>query len=221
MLRVIVLCIFLALSACVPATPPLQLPENCRAEFTPSQLVANHWLLQPTTWRIRQSALLEIGRKKIPMEGFLRLDLKRQEARLLAMNEMGVVLFDLQVTADDQQLQRILPQLQQVNGLAEGVAQSLRRIFLVPQPHSDDRLENHGNSQRLWQILPDGGLGYVFDCLGDLRETRLLAENGDWRIVYNQYQTFGMTRVPEQIVMNNYRHSVKLSLWLREVKQEL
>jgi len=221
MLRVFVLCIFLALSACVPAIPPLQLPENCQAEFIPSQLIANHWLQQPTTWRIRQSALLEIGRKKIPMEGFLRLDLKRHEARLLAMNEMGVVLFDLQVTADGHQLQRVLPQLQQVDGLAEGVAQSLRQIFLVPQPQTEDRLENRSSSQRLWRILPEGTIGFVFDCFGDLRETRKLAESGDWRVVYNQYQAFESSRVPEQIIMNNYRHSVKLSLWLREVKEEL
>ena len=221
MVRVIVLCIFLALSACVSAKPPLQLPENCRAEFVPSQLVASHWLLQPTIWRMRQSALLEIGRKKIPMEGFLRLDLKRQEAHLLAMNEMGIVLFDLQITADGQQLQRVLPQLQQVNGLAQGVAQSLRQIFLAPQPRATDQLENRGNSLRLWRTLPEGSLGFVFDCLGDLRESRQLAETGNWRVAYNQYQSFGMSRVPEQIIMNDYLHSVKLSLWLHEVTQEL
>lgn len=220
MQRFVVLCMFLILSACAPATPPQQLPENCRAEFSSSQLVANHWLLQPTVWRIRQTALLEIGRRKVAMEGFLRLDLQRQEARLLAMNDMGVVLFDLQVTKDGQQLHRVLPQLQQVNGLTQGVAQSLRQIFLVPQPRAHDQLENRGNSQRLWRTLPIGSLGFVFDCLGDLRETRQLAESGDWRVAYDRYRTFGLRRLPEQIVMNDYRHNVKLSLGLREVKQE-
>jgi hypothetical protein len=221
MVRILLLCLLLASTACTPATPPLLLAQNCQAEFTSQELVAEHWLLQSTIWRIRQSALLEVGRKKIPMEGFLRLDLQRQEARLFAMNEMGVVLFDLQVTAEGEQLHRVLPQLQQVNGLAEGVAQSLRQIFLRPQPQLDDRLEQRGNSQRLWRSLPDGTLGFLFDCQGDLRETRQEEGTGDWRVIYGRYQSFGTHRLPEEIVMNDYQHSVKLSLWLRDLKEEL
>lgn len=220
MLRIFALGLLPMLSACALVTSPLQLPDKCQAEFTPAQLVAKEWLLQPQVWRLRQSVLLEIGRKKIPMEGFLRLDLNLQEARLLAMNEMGVVMFDLQVTADSQQLHRAVPQLQQVKGLAEGVAQSLRQIFLTPRPEETDLLENRGNSQRLWHSLSGGSLGFIFDCQGDLRETRQVSERGDWRVSYDQYRNFGTFRLPEQIVMNDYRHNVKLSLWLREVKQE-
>ena len=220
MLRIVFLVIVLMMSACAPTTPPLQLPENCRAELSSEQLIKQHWLLKSDVWRLRQSALLEIGNKKLPLEGFLRLDLEHQEARLLAMNEMGVVLFDLQVTADGQQLQRAIPQLMQVKGLAQGVAQSLRQIFLVPQPQLNDVLENRDNHQQLARSLEEGALGFVFDCMGDLRETRQRAKAGDWRVVYDQYQVYGTARLPEQIVMNDYRHNIKLSLWLREVKQE-
>lgn len=155
------------------------------------------------------------------MEGFLRLDLNRQEARLLAMNEMGVVLFDLGVTADGEQLHRAIPQLQQMQGLAQGVAKSLRQIFLIPQPSILDQLEDHQNSQRLTRSAGTKKLGFTFDCQGDLRETRLIGEQDDWRIVYSQYQPFGVVSLPMQIVLNDYRQSVKLSLWIREVKQEL
>ncbi len=220
MLRLFVLMLFLALTACAPSTPPLQLPENCRAELPTEQLIAEHWLLQPGIWRLRQAALLEIGSKKLPLEGFLRLDLQRQEARLLAMNELGVVLFDLQVTAEGQELQRAIPQLMQVKGLAQGIAQSLRLIYLTPHPQPTDQLDNSGNSQRLWRPFAGGNLGFVFDCRGDLRESRLRADSGDWRVLYDQYRLFGMSRLPEQIVMNDYQHNIKLSLWLREVKQE-
>lgn len=219
-LRLIALCTLLALSACGPVTPPLDLPENCRAEFTATELVSGHWLLQPNVWRLRQAALLELGRKAIPLEGFLRLDLERQDARLVAMNEMGVVLFDLQVTATGQQLHRAIPQLMEVKGLAQGVAQSLRQVFLQPHPEPGDALEGRGNSQRLWRSLVAGELGFVFDCEGDLRETRQRSEAADWRVAYDQYRPFGRFRLPEQIVMNDYRHRVKLSLWLREVNQE-
>jgi len=220
MLRILVLILFLLLSACAPSTPPLQLPENCKAELTSEQLIARHWLLQPDVWRLRQSALLEIGHKKIPLEGFLRLDLNNREARLLAMNELGVVLFDLQVTTEGEELQRVIPQLKEMKGLAQGVAQSLRQIFLVPKPHLCYRLEHAGNSQRLSRALNGGELGFVFDCLGDLRESRQRTDADDWRVVYDQYRLFGASRLPEQVVMNDYQHNVKLSLWIREVKQE-
>ena len=221
MLRFCFLLLFLSLTSCVPATPPQQLPDNCRADAEPAQLLAENWLNQSGIWRLRQVTLLEVGRKKIPLEGFLRLDLVRGEARLVAMNEMGLVLFDLLVTEKDQQLKRAIPQLQNINGLAVGVAQSLRQIFLLPQPQVDDRLENRDHTQRLWRGLPGGNLGFVYDCHGDLRTTRFEADAGHWRVAYDDYRQFGESRLPEQIIMNDYRHGVKLSLWIREVKQEL
>lgn len=213
--------LLLGLVSCVPATPPQQLPENCSADAAAAQLLSENWLNQPGIWRLRQTTLLEIGRKKIPLEGFLRLDLTQGEARLVAMNEMGVVLFDLLVTADDQQLKRAVPQLQHVNGLAVGIAQSLRQIFLQPQPQVGDQLENRGNIQRLWQGLPGGSVAFSYDCRRNLRNVRFEADGGDWRVAYDQYRQFGASRLPEQIIMNDYRHGVKLSLWIREVKKEL
>jgi hypothetical protein len=220
--RILLFFLLMATTSCTPATPPLQLAQDCNAVFTSAELMEGHWLLQPKTLRIRQSALLEIGRKKIPMEGFLRLDLEREEARLLAMNEMGVVLFDLQVTSDGEQLHRVLPQLQQVKGLAQGVAQSLRQIFLRPKPQRDDQFESFGNSQRFLRPLAEGDtLTFLFDCQGELRETRYGVDSRDWRILYGHYQSFGAVRLPQEIVLNDYQHNVKLSLWLREVKEEL
>ena len=168
-----------------------------------------------------QVILSEGGSRKIPLEGFLRLDLARGEARLVAMNEIGLVLFDLLVTENDQHLQRAIPQLQKRKGFATGVAQSLRQIFLQPQPQVNDQLENRGNTQRLWRGLPGGRLGFSYDCRGDLRTTRFEADAGNWRVAYDHYRQFGESRLPEHIVMNDYRHGVKLSLWIREVKQEL
>ncbi len=221
MLRFCFLLVFLALVSCGPVTPPQQLPDSCRADAVPTQLLTGNWLNQAGIWRFRQVTLLEIGRKKIPLEGFLRLDLAQGEARLVAMNEMGLVLFDLLVTEKDQQLKRAIPQLQQVNGLAVGVAQSLRQIFLLPQPQVGDQLENRGYTQRLWRVLPGGSLGFIYDCRGDLRTTRFEADTGNWRVAYDNYHQFGESRLPEQIIMNDYRYGVKLSLWIREVKQEL
>ena len=208
------------ISGCVPSTSVQQLPQDCTADASVQQLLAENWLSQGHVWRLRQSTLLEIGTKKIPLEGFLRLDTAAQEARLVAMNEMGVVLFDLLVTRDGQQLKRAIPQLQQVKGLAVGVAQSLRQIFLQPRPTGDDRFEQLEHSQKLWRDIPGGFVRFIYDCHRDLRTVRLNGDSGDWRVIYNDYQLFGTSRLPKEIVLNDYRHAVKLSLWIREVKQE-
>ena len=107
MFRICVVLLFLSLSACLygcmPATPQQQLPDNCRAAALPEQLLAANWLSQPGVWRLRQVTLLEAGGKKIPLEGLLRLDLVKKEARLVALNGMGLVMFDLLVTQEEQQ----------------------------------------------------------------------------------------------------------------------
>lgn len=220
MIRLLAAILLLGLVACVPATTQQQLPTNCQADATQVELLAENWLQQPGIWRLRQSALLELGPKKLPMEGFLRLDLQKREARLLAMNDMGLVLFDLLISENEQQLKHAIPQLQQIKGFAQGVAQSMRQIFLTPTPKSTDLLQNRGNSQRLWRPLPGGSLGFVFDCQSELRETRQVSDSDDWRVAYDLYQTFGSARLPERIVLNDYRHNLKLSLWMREVKLE-
>lgn len=207
--------------ACAPRVPLLQLETDCRATQTQSELLAGHWLGQGGIWRLRQGALFELGSKKIALEGFVRLDLLRQQARLVALNEMGLVLFDLEVTKEDQQLKRALPQLRQYPGFERGVALSLRRIFLDPQPQAEDRFENQGNSQRLQRTGSDGGqLSFLFDCNGDLRQTRQQSEQDDWQVVYDQYLVVGAARVPQQIVLLDRRYGIKLSLWLQEAKEE-
>ncbi|MBN2427426.1 MAG: hypothetical protein JXK94_03720 [Deltaproteobacteria bacterium] len=218
---VFLLLTLIALQGCVLTTPPLKLEENCRTAFPGPELAENQWLAQDKTWRLRQAALLEIGPREIPLEGFLRLDLKNREARLVAMNELGLVLFDLQVSISDEKLQRVVPQLRKRKELAKGIGQSLRRIFLLPRPRPGDQLENFANSQRLWRSVPDGRLQFVFDCSGDLRETRKKTNSENWRVLYDSYRLMENSRLPMKIVMNDYRRNVKLSIWLHEAKTEL
>lgn len=220
MLRRGIFLLLLSLAACAPGTPPQQLPDNCQAEASSVQLVTANWLNHQQIWRLRQVTLLEVGGQKFPLEGFLRLDLIRGEAHLVAMNEVGLVLFDLLVTRTEQHLQRAVPQLRQIHGFAAGVAQSLRQIFMHPLPRADDQLENRGNSQQLRRMLADGTLDFRYDCRGDLRTVRLQTKDDDWRVAYDHYRQFDGSRVPEQIIMNDYQQRLKLSLWIREARQE-
>jgi len=211
------------MTACAPPGPPvrvLPLSPPCTSRPERAQLLDGSWLQQPGIWQLRQSALLEIGRRKFPLEGLLQLDVGRGEARLAAMNEVGLVMFELQLDAKGEQLLRAIPQLQRQPGFAPGVAESLRRIYLQARPLAGDRLQLQPGSQRLWRPLPGGSLGFIFTCAGELAETREISDAGNWRVLYNDYQEFDGVRIPQQIVYKDYRHRVKLSLWLREVKRK-
>ncbi len=205
--------------ACAPLERPVKVAE-CSSYPSRRQLLSGNWLQQPAIWHLRQSALLEVRGRKFPLQGLLRLDSERREARLVAMNELGLVMFDLQLDEQGQQLHRALPQLQQQANFVVGVADSLRRIFLPPVPLPDDRLQQRPATQRLWRPLAGGELGFIFDCSGDLQEIRQLTDTDDWRVAYRDYKNFADQRIPQQILYNDYRHGVRLTLWLTEVKQK-
>ncbi len=224
MLRILLTLLLLCLSACMPPTPPQELPqklpEYCLEETPAMQLQQTNWLNQSGVWRLRQSALLEMGRKKIPLEGFLRLDLAKHEARLVAMNEAGLVLFDLSVTADGQQLKRSVPQLKQVDGFAAGVAQSLRQIFFQVDLQVGDKVEKFTNMQRIRRKIDGGTISFNYDCRNKLRSVKQKGSAGDWRVIYNDYQHHDEQLIPEEIIMKDYRHRLKLSLWISAARQE-
>ena len=219
--RVLILfVVLLSLTACMPAPPSLQLPQDCRAQQSIEKLLATDWLAGEEVWRIRQTALLETRFRKLAMEGFLRLDLKTGEARLVALNEIGLVLFDLQVTADSEQLHRAVPPLEKRRDLMTTIAKSLRRIFLVPRPALSDRLVPQENVQSLSRISTNGSQNFLFDCYGDLRESRWQGEAGSWSTHYNHYDERQNVRLPEEIILHDEEQGVRLTLEIKEVKPE-
>lgn len=210
----------LSLVACAPSAPTLVLPHDCQAQRSPAQLLAGDWLQQPDIWRLRQGTLLEYGRRKFPLDGFLRLDLVRREARLVAMNELGVVLFDLRVDATGEELLRSLPQLQRYPQLTTALAQSLRRLLLTPQPQAGDEAVAGDSRQLLRRTLAAGELNFLFDCRGDLRQTEATGSAGNWQAVYSDYRQFDGRRLPQTLVLFAAGERVKLTLTLQQARRE-
>lgn len=219
-MKQILLLSILFLSACAPNPQRLILREICSQELSAARVIEQHWLNQPDTWRLRQSALLELRGRKFPLEGFMILDLGEQRLHMVAMNDMGLVFFELVVTAEDQQLRRALPQLQQQPGLAEGIAASLRRIYFKPRPQTTDSARMAPAHLSLRRPVAAGDLSFVFDCDGRLRETRLHSDTENWQLIYDSYQRITERAVPEKIVMNNFHQAVTLTLWQREITLE-
>ena len=210
----------IVITGCAPSLPTQQLPTGCQGNFSVTQLRSGQWLQGQSTWRLRQGVLLEIGMKKIPLEGFLRLDLKQRSARLVALNEIGLVLFDLLVRDETTQLVRAVPQLQNRAGFADGIALSLRRVFLQPVLSASDAINVAENLQRISVQSGAEQVRFSFDCHGDLR--LLFGSSGEqsWRVQYNAYGDHAGMRLPEEIIYYDRSHAVKLTLWLREARQE-
>jgi hypothetical protein len=148
----------------------------------------------------------------------MELDPRGRRARLVALEGMGLKLFDLTVTADGVEVNHLIPDLRRHPGLAEAVAASVRRIFFQPQPVPTDRLEIGSREYRLRRTGTDE-INFVFG--GDpplLLEKRSLGPAGDWWVGYYQYRELGGRQIPEGIFLQDRRAGYTLTLWLESVK---
>lgn len=202
--------------ASVPFNAPKLPPTRV---LTTAELLAADWLAAPGRWRIRQSGLFELRGLRLPMEGFLELDNDGRRVRLIALEGLGLKLFDLTVTVDGAEIHHLLPDLAKDPRLAEAVATSVRRIFLAPRPGADDRLEIR---KRDYRLTRPGEERVEFLFGGEpplLLETRVRGAGGDWRVGYYQYREASGLPIPEGILLQDRRAGYRLTLWLESVKR--
>ena len=205
---------------CLPTLPPQQLPQDCRAEQERNELVGTDWRQQQQVWRLRQTALFDFGYRKLALACFVRFHSVAGELRMIAINELGLVMFDLQVDNDGETLHRAIPQLKKREKLMADIAGNLRRIFLTPLPSADDSLEHQDYVQILSRTTGQEKVRFVFDCQGDLRQSSGDGGSGRWRILYNRYADWNGLRLPNQTLLSDESGHINLSLELKEVKQE-
>ncbi|MDY0268433.1 hypothetical protein [Trichloromonas sp.] len=211
------LCLVLLLGGCasVPFEKPRLVPTRI---LTAAELLAADWRAAPGLWRIRQSGLFELRGRRLPMEGFLELDNDGRRVRLVALEGLGLKLFDLTVNVDGVEVHHLLPDLAKEPRLAESVAASVRRIFLAPRPDAGDRLEIRKRDYRLTRP-GDDGIEFLFG--GEpplLLETRVRGEAGDWRVGYYEYREAAGVSIPAGILLQDRRAGYRLTLWLESVK---
>lgn len=190
---------------------PQQLPA-----LTAEQLVDNWWLAAGHRYLCRHSGLLEVFMRKVALEGVVKIDTTKQTARLVAMDTMGVKLFDLFVTKECHQLNYLLPVLEEHPQLPKMVAQSLRAIFLQPNPSAQHRLIRR--ERRSVLKADDGG---SFEFIGmPVRLNRKVVDSktSSWSVEYNQYQDQDGLWAPTGIVLND-DSGFRLTLWIQEIRE--
>jgi len=217
------LSLFLCLSGCA-RVPFDDHPGQPLAQFTRAQLLADCWLASGHRYLCRHSGLLEVFTRKIPLEGVIKIDTSSGEARLVAMDSMGVKLFDLTVRTDSYQLNYLLPLLDEHRQLPEMVAKSVQHIFLPPYPGLDDELHS---GQKKYQLTAPGA-GVSFDFVGVPLRLSAKVNKGvggseeTWRADYYQYKKYVGAKeqlwAPSGIILED-SSGFRLTLWIQELRE--
>lgn len=214
------LCAILLLAGCaevLPFAPTSLAPLPPRAAAEVADL---DWSRGEGVWMMRQSVVFDLGRT-VAMTGVLRLDRGAGQARLVGLDDFGIKLFDLTVTADGFEEHFLMPELARRPGLAAAVAASVRHIWLDPHPAASDRLVCEERRYRLERDSDAGRLEFIFG--GDppqLLEKRLLKEEGEgWRVRYFEYQTSDGLVWPRGIILDDDRAGYRLTVRVESVRR--
>ncbi|BCR03189.1 hypothetical protein DESUT3_02580 [Desulfuromonas versatilis] len=208
-------------AGCAPSPVPQALIAPARPGLSAEQLAAALWSADPQRLRLRQTARFSFRGRSVPMIGMMELDTASQQARLVAVNEMGVKLFDLSVSEDAVRENYLLPQLARYPRFGEAVGASLRRVFLAPRPRpGEDTLAAADGGYRLSGERDGQQVAFLFG--GEpvrLVEKGAEGDQGEWRAVYADYQPGAGTFFPRQIVLEDRRAGYRLDLRIESVKR--
>ena len=197
-----------------PPTPPGTVP----AGLDSATLAASDWTRQGGPWRMRQSVEFDFHGRKLVMRGLMNLDPTAGMARLIAVDDLGIKLFDVSVYRDRQQLNFLLPDLARYPRLGEAVAGAVRRMFLAPRPQPGDA----------WQLRPDGyelrrpgEVSITFHFGGERARLDTIRAEGpdiDWQLGYYDYHREGDLEYPATILLEDRNAGYRLRLRIEEAR---
>ena len=214
------LCAALILAGCaIPRISPAPVPPSPPG-WTAAQLHDLLWMAVPATVRLKQSARFTFRGRTVPMAAMMELNGSQGRARLVAVNELGIKLFDLEVSATTVKEHFVLPELARIPRFGEAVAISVRRLFLAPRPRvGDDRLDYVNGRYRMLGKRLSGEVEFFFG--GDpplLAETRMDGEGERWQAVFRDYRMLGAGFWPYDIRLQDQRAGYLLELRILEAR---
>ncbi|OEU61226.1 MAG: hypothetical protein BA870_08425 [Desulfuromonadales bacterium C00003094] len=216
----VILSLLLALTAC--SGVPFVMPDTVavRSDVTATQLATSVWTAQQGVFQLRQTVLFEFRGARVPMAGLMRLDLTQGQVRLVALNDLGVKLFDLEVTQIGEQQHYLLPDIAKIPHFTEAVAASVRRVFLTPRPDGSETLRLTASRCQLTRSNPSREIRFTFGGNGSqLLATEVDGDQEDWMARYFEYQTAETILYPRGIVLDDRIAGYRLTLWQEEVKR--
>jgi len=210
----------LLLAGCVSVPFPPEAARPVPRGVGAAQLAAGSWRGQPGVFLLEQRAEFDFHGRKLEMRGMMKLDMPEGRARLVAVDDLGIKLFDLTVTRGGQTLHDELPQLAKYPQLAQGVAASVRRIFLVPRPEAGDRERAGATHYLLSRSWKGGELTFTFGGPKlDLQRVRASGGGRRWQVDYYQYHRQKGLTYPGGIVLSDNLAGYRLTLWLDSMRR--
>lgn len=202
----------LLLAICCGCAAPSVDPPGTAAPSPLSRSLTRHfWGRGDGVFRGRFSAVLEGQGPLFSCQGVLLVDPRQGQARLVALSDLGMRLFDVTVTLDGTTVQAALPHL----GLArlrQRLATAVRRMLLSHLPGPRDAVADQ--AQPLLRRCLDGQcLTCAFDAgSGVLLYKAYGGQRPGWRAEFSDYQDCGGYQVPARLRYADHEQGFTLTM---------
>jgi len=218
--RFLLAALLLFSSGCAKTIPFRATELTPTRPLSAAQLTRERWNSVDGAVLMRQSALFEFAGLRVPVAGLMKLDPASKSARLVGLNDMGVKLYDISVSATASTANFVLPELARYAKFPEAVALSMRRIFLAPEPEPGDKLTRSATSYLLSRDSSACKLRFSFGGAdAQLLEKSCRGGAESWRVRYYQYQNYLGRLYPGGIVLDDDRAGYRLTLWIENVEK--
>lgn len=180
-------------------------PEQVR------NLAERQWMEQPGVWNLQQTVLLESRGHELLMSGFVRLNTSARTARVVAMNELGIKFFDLEVSEDAVREHFVAPDLRRFPEVSAMLAESVRHIYLVPRLTEDTPvwLAPYGPVAKTeWREAPV----FLFLDPTTAETARKMSPERFWTVDYKAYRPEGRETIPGEVVYTHSKAGLRLTL---------
>lgn len=173
----------------------------------------------PERFRTTSSVVVGVAGRSISALGITEVDRIAGTFTAVALNPLGVKIFELTGAPDGTVSGSVLEAISQNGKAAAAIGEDIRRIYfdLVPSPTA--RIWKRSRAFVFRQPSGIGELEYVFAGKGpDLVEKNFYADGSIvWQAAYYEYDDWNGKRVPGGIVYRSFRHGYRLTIRMKEI----
>lgn len=216
----------LALAAMVLAsvagcsTVPFRAAEPVRMDnVEPASVLERFRESMPVRFRLMSSIVFEFSWNKVSALGITEVDRREGTFTAMAMNPLGVKLFELSGTAERVTAAFIMEAFPRRDDAGAAIGEDIRRIYfgLLPSPSAKADRERYRIVFR--ELSGPGMMEYVFAGADGLMVEKKYVEADEtvWKASYYEYRRSGGKAFPMGIVFDNYRYGYRLVVKVKEI----
>lgn len=216
--RLLALLLLLLIAGC--SGIPFQEPASLRMEsIDPAAVIVRLRSALPERFRATSSVVVEMAGRSVSALGITEVDRVAGTFTAVALNPMGLKLFELTGAPDGTISGSVLEAISQRGNAAAAIGEDIRRIYLDLVPSPVARSWKRARALVFRQPSGGGELEYVFAGEGpDLAEKNFYGDDGIvWQAAYYEYGDWNGKRMPHGIVYRSYRHGYRLIIRMKEI----